>query len=113
MLLVKTANRWQLPYARKECDEKKGAESFTQNLHQDRSFPVLVEIFLNEGMADHRKSVLIGFVASLFLHVCLVVCVEKCSFAIPLRVEKCKYSLSACVEKCKIQQVLCVEKCKP
>ena len=68
--------------------------------------------FLNEGMADHRKSVLIGFVASLFLHVCLVVCVEKCSFAIPLRVEKCKYSLSTCVEKCKIQQVLCVEKCK-
>ena len=62
--------------------------------------------------ADHRKSVLIGFVAALFLHVCLAVCVEKCSFAIPLRVEKCKYSLSACVEKCKIQQVLCVEKCK-
>lgn len=68
--------------------------------------------FLNEGMAAHRKSVLIGFVVALFLHVCLVVCVEKCSFAIPLRVEKCKYSLSACVEKCKIQQVLCVEKCK-
>ena len=74
--------------------------------------PCLGGGFLNEGMADHRKSVLIGFVASLFLHVCLVVCVEKCSFAIPLRVEKCKYSLSACVEKCKIQQVLCVEKCK-
>ena len=85
---------------------------YTKNLHQDRSFPVLVEVFLNEGMADHRKSVLIDFVASLFLYVCLVVCVEKCSFAIPLRVEKCKYSLSACVEKCKIQQVLCVEKCK-
>lgn len=85
---------------------------YTKNLHQDRSFPVLVEVFLNEGMADHRKSVLIGLVASLFLHVCLVVCVEKCSFAIPLRVEKCKYSLSACVENCKIQQVLCVEKCK-
>ena len=37
---------------------------YTKNLHQDRPFPVLVEIFLNEGMADHRKSVLIGFVAS-------------------------------------------------
>lgn len=84
-----------------------------QNLQQDRPFSVLVEVFLNgKGMEDRRKSVLIGFVASLFLHVCLVVCVEKCSFAIPLRVEKCKYSLSACVEKCKIPQVLCVEKCK-
>lgn len=77
-----------------------------------QAIPCLDGGFLNEGMADHRKSALIGFVASLFLHVCLVVCVEKCSFAIPLRVEKCKYSLSACVEKCKIQQVLCVEKCK-
>ena len=92
--------------------KKRSRILYTKNLHQNRPFPVLVEVFLNEGMADHRKSVLIGFVASLFLHVCLVVCVEKCSFAIPLRVEKCKYSLSACVEKCKIQQVLCVEKCK-
>ena len=84
-----------------------------KNLHQDRPFPVLVEVFLNgRGMADHRKTVLIGFVAALFLHVRLAVCVEKCSFAIPLHVEKCKYSLLACVEKCKIQQVLCVEKCK-
>ena len=92
---------------------EKGAESSTHktSTKTGRSLSWW-SFFLNEGMADHRKSVLIGFVASLFLHVCLVVCVEKCSFAIPLRVEKCKYSLSTCVEKCKIQQVLCVEKCK-
>lgn len=42
----------------------------------------------------------------------MVLCVEKCSFAIVSYVRKCNISLYACVEKCKHQAFLCVEKCK-
>ena len=34
------------------------------------------------------------------LNVYLVVCVEKCSFALNLYVRKCKLSMLSCVEKC-------------
>ena len=42
----------------------------------------------------------------------MVLCVEKCSFAIVSYVRKCNISLYTCVEKRKHQAFLCVEKCK-
>lgn len=42
------------------------------------------------------------------LNVYLVVCVEKCSFALILCVRKRKVLTLSCVEKCNNQTVLCV-----
>ena len=42
------------------------------------------------------------------LNVYLVVCVEKCSFALMLYVRKCKFSILSYVEKCNNLTVSCV-----
>ena len=42
------------------------------------------------------------------LNVYLVVCVEKCSFALMLCVRKCKFSILPYVEKCNNLTVSCV-----
>ena len=41
----------------------------------------------------------------------LVLCVEKCIFALTLCVEKCNDSMISCVEKCNDSMISCVEKC--
>ena len=41
----------------------------------------------------------------------LVLCVEKCIFALTLCVEKCNDSMISCVGKCNDSMISCVEKC--